>query len=484
MKEQIKQTGLIIEFPKPTSYVAGLESPISAVRNPSGDWSNYLPDPENQFAPSFDTMSCTTFSATNCVEINLRLLPESTKQELRALGFDEKFNISKRFTAIMSGTTAQGNTFEKVADSLRNTGFIPEQDFPFGDAKTFAEYHDRSKITSAMIEKAKKVAALVDVMYDWVFFDQNPDFTDDQFDATSEALKVSPVQIGIQTPATHAISLIKEEKRAGKPWLKVFDHYPNYIFEGDTYKPHFGLRYFVQSKSIPNPAVDVYPSYTFTKYLTSGLRNDNEVKMMQKVLIIEGCLKAGLDTGNFANLTLQAVKTFQAKYGIDTTGTVGPKTRAKLNELCSKKKSNFSLKPKVQRLCDQFVSACKDSGIIVQVTEGFRSMERQAELYNQPFDKKDNDGDGKIDEADEKVTNAKAGQSFHNYGVAFDVIFVINGRRTYEGDWNAIGRIGRSIGLDWGGDWKTFVDRPHFQFTGGYTLDDFINNRVDWNRFN
>lgn len=63
------------------------------------------------------------------------------------------------------------------------------------------------------------------------------------------------------------------------------------------------------------------------------------------------------------------------------------------------------------------------------------------------------------------VTNAKPGDSFHNYGLAFDVV-----PRAYKSqpDWNPsgeawgkIGVIGKRLGLVWGGDW-TKPDKPHF----------------------
>ena len=50
--------------------------------------------------------------------------------------------------------------------------------------------------------------------------------------------------------------------------------------------------------------------------------------------------------------------------------------------------------------------------VIVFLTDTYRSNAEHTALFNQPFDKKDNDGDGKIDEADEKVTNAKTGYRF------------------------------------------------------------------------
>lgn len=78
-----------------------------------------------------------------------------------------------------------------------------------------------------------------------------------------------------------------------------------------------------------------------------------------------------------------------------------------------------------------------------------------------------------------KVTNAKAGQSYHNYRVAFDVVPVRHGKPVWgtNGEdgklWQRIGAIGKEIGLEWAGDWKTFKEFPHFQYTGGLTLANF-----------
>lgn len=68
------------------------------------------------------------------------------------------------------------------------------------------------------------------------------------------------------------------------------------------------------------------------------------------------------------------------------------------------------------------------------------------------------------------VTNAKPGDSYHNYGLAFDVVPVAY--KTLP-DWNPagplwqkVGAIGKSFGLEWGGDWTPAKrDLPHFQLT-------------------
>ena len=119
------------------------------------------------------------------------------------------------------------------------------------------------------------------------------------------------------------------------------------------------------------------------------------------------------------------------------------------------------LDPYVAGLAKQFIAACKKQGIDLLVTSTYRDNESQDALYAQGRTKA-----GRI------VTNAKAGQSFHNYRIAFDVVPIVNGKpqwndfRTFQ----KIGAIGKSVGLDWAGDWKTFKELAHFQWTGGLSL--------------
>jgi hypothetical protein len=332
----MKQSGLIIEYPKPTDYIAGRETTIRGIaRVPDGNWTPFKNGDEAQSVISFDTQSCTAFSAINTIEMLMKFLPEDAKQALYKLGFNSNFECSKRFTAIVSGTTAQGNTFSNVAEAIRTKGVIPEADLPFGGS-SFAEYHNPNVVTPAMYEKARKVLDIVLFKYDWVFFDGSPEFTTDQYTATAEALKTSPIQIGIQTPAYHAITLLELAKLNDKPYYTVFDHYAPYLRATYEYYPHFGMRFDVESKLTSVQTTTGYPEFTFTQYLVYG-STGLEVRMLQRVLIYEGFLKAGLDTGNMFNLTIQALRSFQAKYGIEAIGKVGPKTRAVLNDLCKKK---------------------------------------------------------------------------------------------------------------------------------------------------
>lgn len=85
------------------------------------------------------------------------------------------------------------------------------------------------------------------------------------------------------------------------------------------------------------------------------------------------------------------------------------------------------------------------------------------------------------------VTNARGGQSFHNYGLAIDIVLLkdTNGDGTYEtaswesnidfdkdgiSDWMECVAIFKKYGWSWGGDWR-FKDMPHFQKTFGHSIE-------------
>jgi peptidoglycan L-alanyl-D-glutamate endopeptidase CwlK len=78
------------------------------------------------------------------------------------------------------------------------------------------------------------------------------------------------------------------------------------------------------------------------------------------------------------------------------------------------------------------------------------------------------------------VTNARKGLSYHNYGLAIDIVLIINGKTAswdikgdFDGDgkadWQEIVTIFKSFGWEAGIDWK-FRDAPHFQKTLGYSV--------------
>lgn len=120
------------------------------------------------------------------------------------------------------------------------------------------------------------------------------------------------------------------------------------------------------------------------------------------------------------------------------------------------------LLPQVRDKVEDFLALCKQDGIDLLVTSTYRDMESQNALYAQG-----RTTPGNI------VTNAKAGDSFHNWRCAVDVVPLVNGKPDWDGShpvWKQIGELGKQAGLEWAGEWHSFKELAHFQYTGGLTL--------------
>lgn len=126
------------------------------------------------------------------------------------------------------------------------------------------------------------------------------------------------------------------------------------------------------------------------------------------------------------------------------------------------------LHPRVAAMATRFITECEKRGIDLLVTSTYRDAESQDALYAQG-----RTVPGKI------VTKARAGQSWHNWRVAFDIVPLRAGKPVWGTNgpdgklWETVGSIGESCGLEWAGRWKTFKEYAHFQYTGGLTLADF-----------
>lgn len=114
--------------------------------------------------------------------------------------------------------------------------------------------------------------------------------------------------------------------------------------------------------------------------------------------------------------------------------------------------------PELQEKAKLLVEECEKQGLLVKIGESFRSVEEQDSLYAQ----------GRTT-AGNIVTNAKGSSysSMHQWGIAFDVIRN-DGKGAYyddDGWFSKVGQVGKSLGLEWGGDWTSPVDKPHFQLS-------------------
>ena len=118
------------------------------------------------------------------------------------------------------------------------------------------------------------------------------------------------------------------------------------------------------------------------------------------------------------------------------------------------------LHPTLRRGAQELIRRMEIKHYKVLITSTYRDNEKQNALYAQ----------GRTT-AGNIVTNAKGGQSIHNYKTAFDICKNTKGQEYNDNTFfNIAGKLWQEMGGEWGGAWTAFVDKPHFQFTGGLSL--------------
>lgn len=112
-----------------------------------------------------------------------------------------------------------------------------------------------------------------------------------------------------------------------------------------------------------------------------------------------------------------------------------------------------ALHPYFREKVNTLIANCAAKGIELAVVETFRTHTKQNEYRAM----------GK------NYTRSKGGHSKHQYGLAIDVVPIVNGEPQWNNGklWRKIGLIGEQLGLHWGGRWKSLYDPGHFEWTGG-----------------
>jgi peptidoglycan hydrolase-like protein with peptidoglycan-binding domain len=228
-------------------------------------------------------------------------------------------------------------------------------------------------------------------------------------------------------------------------------------------------------------------------------QSGGRVKTLQALLNQHG---ASLPvTGYFGPQTETAVRDFQKRKGLEVDGWVGPQTAAALNGQAPRAGggparapapegpgartppapgggqgdatggtggaaeignadprgvlNQSKLNPSVKKMTRSILATMQAEGYKPYLFEGFRSFERQNDLFA--------GGKG--------VTKVRGGGSWHNYGLAVDIVFY-NARGSGPSwdapkkAWNRLGAVGKAAGFtQWGGDWGW--DMPHFQYHPG-----------------
>ena len=129
-----------------------------------------------------------------------------------------------------------------------------------------------------------------------------------------------------------------------------------------------------------------------------------------------------------------------------------------------------TLHSKVQQQFMKWIAECqilaKAHGYEYKAISGTRTWDEQARLYAQGRTTQ-----GKV------ITNAKPGYSNHNYGTAVDMGVFKDGKyldasnpAAAEEFHKTAAQVAEKYGINWGGNWKTFKDYPHFEYGTGKTL--------------
>jgi peptidoglycan L-alanyl-D-glutamate endopeptidase CwlK len=123
-----------------------------------------------------------------------------------------------------------------------------------------------------------------------------------------------------------------------------------------------------------------------------------------------------------------------------------------------------SLHIKAQELARQFMLKATTGSMIVRIISGNRTYEEQNKLFAQ----------GRFGNPPPIVTKARGGQSNHNFAIAWDIgVFTKEGKylpgnnKAEEKEYDKIFDLVKDLPIEWGGNWKSIVDRPHYQVPTG-----------------
>jgi peptidoglycan LD-endopeptidase CwlK len=178
-----------------------------------------------------------------------------------------------------------------------------------------------------------------------------------------------------------------------------------------------------------------------------------DILFLQRILAVSGFYDGPLN-GQFTSKVDAAEQQFEARY---------EEIKAQAGAFDSRTESCIvSLIPAAQLKARAFMNAVKDRPLTYRIISGTRTYAEQDALFaKRP-----------------RVTKAKGGQSNHNFGIAWDVGIFENGKY-YTGDSKkedkAYVDLGALIkanvaGLEWGGDWEGFPDKPHYQLVTGKSV--------------
>ena len=123
------------------------------------------------------------------------------------------------------------------------------------------------------------------------------------------------------------------------------------------------------------------------------------------------------------------------------------------------------LHPKVRADFQAFIEECEQQfDLTIRIVSAYRSMEEQEKIYAQ----------GRTAPG-EVVTKAIPGSSYHQYGLAADIVpLSVSGEPNYNYDQSKWLNIASQWNIAWGGSWSGFKDRDHWEEKCGHNWRDLL----------
>jgi len=181
----------------------------------------------------------------------------------------------------------------------------------------------------------------------------------------------------------------------------------------------------------------------------AGAGLDAIIRAVQKKLgaFVDG--SAGPETWGAIHLSVVGKKAPDVVKTVDTATLSGDGKTAD-----PRSEGNIAtLHPRVRPFARALIERAAGQGITIKVISAMRTYAEQDALYA-----KGRTAPGP------KVTNARGGFSNHNFGIAFDVgVFQGSSYLDESPKYKVVGALGTDLGLEWGGNWISIQDEPHFQ---------------------
>jgi len=174
-----------------------------------------------------------------------------------------------------------------------------------------------------------------------------------------------------------------------------------------------------------------------------------DVEFFQRFLRIDGLYRDAIN-----GIWYEATEAAAQRFAAGSAAILG--NEGSFDARSEQKISTLSLRAQIEaRRC---LRRLRDASFDARIISGTRTYAEQDALFKQ----------GRFGDTRDIVTNAEAGHSNHNFGIAWD-IGLFEGRTyiTRDEPYRTAALAGKSAALEWGGDWKSFPDPPHYQLKVG-----------------